>query len=177
MPLAENVLTDVETLLKTALESRLRLGGQPVSVRIVTPDPDLVELELPCVTMQLVDVRRDLARMDNERRVAADPDTMTAEVRPPTQPFNFHFSIAPHAEQLRDQRLLLEQVLLLLDEAPVLASAVQEYYVAPDRTFADRSSGRDIACAVGVILRARLEPGPVQTVLLAGEHRVTAKEV
>jgi hypothetical protein len=177
MPLAENTLTTVEELLKLALETRLQLGGQPVPVRIVTPDPDFVELELPCVTMQLVDIRRDPARMDNERRVVADPDAMTAEMRPPTQPYNLHFSIAPHADQIRDERLLLEQILLLFDEVPVISSAIQEYYVAPDRTFGDRSSDRDVACAVGILVRARLEPGPAETVLLARDHRVTAKEI
>ena len=51
--LDENVFTDIETTLKAALEARVKLGGQSVPVRVVTPDPDLVELELPCLTLQL----------------------------------------------------------------------------------------------------------------------------
>ncbi len=68
----ENVFTDVERTLKSALEARVKLNGQPVPVRVVTPDPDFVELELPCLTLQLTDVRRDPARIVNERRIEKD---------------------------------------------------------------------------------------------------------
>jgi hypothetical protein len=173
----ENVLTEVEATLKTALEARVRLGGEPVPVRIVTPDPDFVELVLPCITVQFTDLRRDPSRVDNDRRVEKDLDAMEATIRPPTEPYNLHYSVGVHAERLRDERLLLEQVLLLLDEVPVLAANVREFYVARDLSFRDLSRGREIAQSVGIVVRARLEQSGVVTVPLAAEHAVSAKEV
>jgi hypothetical protein len=179
MALAENILTDVETTLKAALEARIRLAGEPVPVLVVTPDPDYVELVLPCVTMQLVDVRRDPARRDNERRVEKDTEAMEAEVRPPTEPYDLHFSIGVHADGLRDERLLLEQVLCLVAEQAALTTVVggREVYLGPDVSFRDTSKERDVVQTVGVVVKARLEPGEAQTVLLALEHHATAKEV
>jgi hypothetical protein len=175
--LDENVLTSVERQLKAALEVHVSLNGAPVPVRVVTPDPDFVELELPCLTMQLVDVRRDGARADNTPRVVTHLESMSAEVSPPSQPFNLHFSIGVHAASQRDERLMLEQVLLMLDEVPVLASNVQEFYVARDQTFTDRSRGRGIACTVGIVVKARLEPRGATLVPLAREHDAAVKEV
>jgi hypothetical protein len=179
MALAENVLTDVEATLKAALDARVSLAGQPVPVHVVTPDPDFIELELPCVTMQLADVRRDPVRKDNERRVEKDVDAMVAAVRQPTEPYNLHFAIAVHADALRDERLLLEQILCLLAEQPALTTAVggREVYLAPDVTFGDQSKERDVVQSVGVVVKARLEPGSAETVLLAREHQATAKEI
>ena len=175
----ENVFTDIEATLKAALESRVALGGEAVPVRIVTPDPDFVELELPCVTLQLADVRRDPARKDNAPRVEKDVEAMEATVRPPAEPYDLHFSVGVHAESTRDERLMLEQVLCLLAEQPALITSIlgREAYLAPDVSFRDLSEGRDVVQAVGIVVKTRLEPGEAATVPLALEHRVTAREV
>jgi len=168
----ENVFTDVEATLKAALEARVRLGGQPVPVRIVTPDPDFVELELPCLTLQLSDVRRDPSRKDNDRRVEKDIEAMTATIRQPTDPYNLHFAVGIHAEHTRDDRLMLEQVLCLLAEQPAMTTAVlgREAYLAPDVSFRDLSKGRDLTHTVGIVVKTRLEPGEAQVVPLVREH-------
>ena len=175
----ENVFTDIEATLKAALEARVRLGGEPVPVRIVTPDPDFVELELPCLTLQLVDVRRDPSRKDNDRRVEKDIEAMTATVRQPTEPYDLHFAVGVHAEATRDERLMLEQVLCLLAEQPALTTVVlaREAYIAPDVSFRELSKGRELFQSVGIAVKTRLEAGEAVTVPLAREHRVTAREV
>ena len=175
----DNVLTDVETTLKAALEARARLAGQPVPVVVVTPDPDFIELELPCLTMQLADVRRDPVRKDNERRVEKDVAALEAAIRPPTEPYDLGYTVAVHTENLRDERLLLEQVLCLLAEQPALTTVVggREVYLAPDASFRDTSKERDIIQAVGIVVKARLEPDAAQTVLLALEHHPQVREV
>jgi len=175
----ENVFTDIEATLKAALEARVKLGGQGVPVRIVTPDPDFVELELPCLTLELTDVRRDPARKDNDRRVEKDIEAMEATVRPPTEPYDIHFAVGVHAEATRDGRLMLEQVLCLLAEQPAMTTAVlgREAYLAPDVSFRELSKGRELFQSVGVVVKTRLEPGEAVTVPLAAEHRVAAKEV
>jgi len=173
----ENVFTDVEATLKAALEARVRLGGQPVPVRIVTPDPDYVELELPCITLQLTDVRRDPSRMDNDRRVEKDLEAMTATIRQRSEPYDLHFAVGVHAERTREDRLLLEQVLLLLDEQPAMTTGTfgREVYLSRDVSFRDLSKGRALWQTVGIIVRTRLEPGEAQVVPLAREHVATAK--
>jgi hypothetical protein len=173
----ENVLTDVEATLKGALGARVKLDGQPVPVRIVTPDPDFIELELPCVTLQLNDVRRDPSRRDNDRRVEKDIETMTATVRPPTEPYDLHFAVGLHGGSTRSERLMLEQVLCLLAEQPAMTTAVlgREVYLAPDVSFRELSKGRDIFQSVGIVVKTRLEPGAAVTVPLAREHVATAK--
>ena len=175
----ENVFTDIEATLKAALEARVKLGGEPVPVRIVTPDPDFVELELPCLTLQLVDVRRDPARKDNDRRVEKDIEAMTATVRQPTEPYDLHFALGVHAEATRDERLMLEQVLCLLAEQPAMTTVVlgREAYLAPDMSFRELSKGRELRQSVGIAVKTRLEPGEAEVVPLANEHRVTAREV
>ncbi len=175
----ENVFTDVEATLKAALEVRVRLSGQPVPVRIVTPDPDFVELELPCVTMQLTDVRRDPSRRDNDRRVEKDLEAMEATIRPPTEPYDLHFAVGVHAELTRDERLMLEQVLCLLDEKPAMTTATlgREVYLSRDVSFRDLSKGRALWQTVGIVVRTRLEPGEARVVPLVREHVVEAKEV
>ena len=175
----ENVFIDVEATLKAALEARVKLGGQAVPVRVVTPDPDFVELALPCVTLQLTDVRRDPARKDNDRRVEKDVEAMTATIKQPTEPYDLHFAVGVHAERTRDERLMLEQVLLLLAEQPALTTAVlgREAYLAPDASFRELSKGRELFQSVGIVVKTRLEPGEAVTVPLAREHRVTAREV
>ena len=175
----ENVFTDVEATLKAALEARVRLSGQPVPVRIVTPDPDFVELELPCVTLQLADVRRDPSRRDNDRRVEKDLEAMEATIRPPTEPYDLHFAVGVHAELTRDERLMLEQVLCLLDEKPAMTTATlgREVYLSRDVSFRDFSKGRAFWQTVGIVVRTRLEPGEARVVPLVREHIVGAKEV
>jgi hypothetical protein len=175
----ENVFTDIETTLKAALEARVKLGGESVPVRIVTPDPDFIELALPCVTLQLTDVRRDPARRDNDRRVEKDVDAMTATIRQPTEPYDLRFAVGVHGESTRAERLMLEQVLCLLAEQPAMTTAVlgREAYLAPDVSFRELSKGREIFQSVGIVVKTRLEPGEAVTVPLAREHRVTAEEV
>ncbi len=175
----ENVFTDIEATLKTALAARVTLAGQPVPVRIVTPDPDFVELELPCLTLQLSDVRRDPSRMGNDRRVEKDTETMTATIRPPTEPYNLHFAVGVHAERTRDDRLMLEQVLCLLAEQPAMTTLGlgREAYLTPDVSFRGISKGRDISQSVGIVVRIRLEPGEAKVVPLVREHDVGVKEV
>jgi len=175
----ENVFTDIEATLKAMLEARVTLDGQGLPVRIVTPDPDFVELELPCVTLQLVDVRRDPSRKDNDRRVEKDVEAMQATVRLPTEPYDLHFAVGVHAERTRDERLMLEHVLCLLAEQPAMTTAVlgREAYLAPDVSFRDLTKGRDVVQAVGIVVKTRLEPGEAEVVPLAREHRVTAREV
>ncbi len=174
---ADNVFTEIEATLKAARAARVKLGGEPVPVRFVTPDPDFVELELPCVTLQLSDVRRAPSRRDNDRRVEKDLEAMEATIRPPTEPYDMHFVIGVHAEGTRDERLMLEQVLLLLDEVPVLASSVREYYVGRDVSFRDASRGRALAQSVGIVVKARLEPGEARFVPLVQEHVATAEQM
>ena len=175
----ENVFTDIEQTLKTAIESRLSLGGQPVPLRIVTPDPDYIELELPCVTLQLSDVRRDPPRIVNERRVEKDLDAMTAEIRPRTEPFNLHYVAGIHAGHTRDGRLLIEQLLLLIDERPLIITEIlgREVYLSRDLSFSERSNGRDFFHAFTLIVKTRLEPGEAETVPLVSETAFSAKEV
>ena len=175
----ENVFTDVEATLKAALEARVRLGGQPVPVRIVTPDPDYVELELPCVTLQLTDVRRDPSRIDNDRRVEKDLEAMTATIRQQTEPYNLHFAVGVHGESTRAERLMLEQVLCLLDERPAMTTETfgREVYLSRDVSFRDLSKGRALWQTVGIVVRTRLEPGEARVVPLAREHIVGVKEV
>ena len=175
----ENVFTDIEATLKAALESRVALGGEAVPVRIVTPDPDFVELELPCVTLQLADVRRDPARKDNAPRVEKDVEAMEATVRPPAEPYDLHFSVGVHAERTRDERLMLEHVLCLLAEQPAMTTAVlgREAYLAPDVSFRDLTKGHDLWQTVGIAVKTRLEPGEAEIVPLAREHHVAVKEV
>ena len=161
------------------------LGGQPVAVRIVTPDPDFVELALPCVTLQLTDVRRDPSRRDNDRRVEKDIEAMTATVRPPTEPYDMHFAIGVHGESTRAERLMLEQVLCRRDERPAMTTVTpppgggpgREVYLSRDVSFRDFSKGRAFWQTVGIVVRTRLEPGEARVVPLVREHIVGVKEV
>ncbi|MHC4249791.1 MAG: tail sheath stabilizer and completion protein [Planctomycetota bacterium] len=175
----ENVFTDIEGTLKAVLAARVRLDGHGLPVRIVTPDPDFVELELPCVTLQLADVRRDPTRKDNERRVEKDIEAMEATVRPPSEPYDLHFSVGVHGEQTRDARLMLEQVLLLLAEQPALTTQTfgRRAYLAPDASFRDLSKSRNLTHTVGIVVKTHLEPGEAEVVPLAREHVAAAKAI
>ena len=77
------------------------------------------------MTLQLTDVRRDPSRKDNDRRVEKDIEAMMATVRPPTEPYDLHFAVGVDGERTRDERLMLEQVLCLLDEKPAMTTELQ----------------------------------------------------
>jgi hypothetical protein len=166
----ENVFTDVDATLKALIE-QVRLDGAPVPVRVVTPDPDVIEIETPCITLMLADVRRDGSRADNDRTVEKDVDAMTAEVRPASVPFNLHYTVTGHGATSREDRLLLEEVLLLLEENPILVSAESgvEFPLARDITFGEGSKERAFAKSVGIVVKARLQPRQVETVPLVRE--------
>ena len=175
----DNHFTDIDQALKAKLEGGVQLNGQPVPVQIVTPDPDFVELELPCLTLQLTDMRRDLERTDNERRVEKDVEGMTAAVRPRTEPYNLHYSIGVHAGQTRETRLLLEQVLLVVDGSTIMTTDVlgREVYLARELSFRDYSRERDYSQSIGVVVKTRLEPNEAETVPLIAETAFNAEEV
>ena len=151
----ENVITDIETALKEKLEDPavVSLNGQGVPLVFVTPDPDLVELTIPCLTLQLTDVRRDLERMDNERDVEVDEENLTADVRWPSQPYSLHYTLAGHAAAVREDRLLFEQLLRFVDDNPELESAVlrRPFLLHRDVTVKDASRGRDLTKALGAL--------------------------
>ena len=80
---SENFITDIEATLKSALSdvSKVSINGSAVPVKIVTPDNDLVEVTYPSLTLKLTDVRRDLSRADNQRKVEKDIVNMQAKVK------------------------------------------------------------------------------------------------
>jgi len=170
----ENIITDIEQTLKSVIEA-----CASVPVQIVTPDPDYIELELPCITLELADVRRDPARIMEDRQVEKDIDAMKAEVKPRTEPFNFHYTLGVHTGTTREGRLLLEKMLLLIDRRPILVTQVfgKEVYLSRDLAFAQRSGGRDFFHTIGLIVKARLYPEEVETVPLVKEAEFSAKEV
>ncbi len=169
----ENVITDIETTLKRVLEdpATVQLQGRPVPVVFVTPDPDLVELTIPSMTLQLTDVRRDLARMDNAREVEVDEPGGTAMVRSPSQPYDLLYTLAGHAATGREDRLLLEQLLRFVDDHPVLESAVlhRPFRIHRDLTIRDASRGRSLSKAVAFVVKTRLTGREVAQVPLVRE--------
>lgn len=172
----ENFLTDIEKTLKDGLESGITLGGVPVPVQIVTPDPDLVELELPCLTLQLTDFRRDTLRSDNEREVENDMDNMVAMVRKNSEPYNLHYLINLHAEKSRDDRLLLGQLIYFVDENPVITTdAGEEVFLHRDITFRELSKERDFEKSVEIMVRTRLT-ARYEDVIPLVQERITETE-
>lgn len=175
----DNFLTDMESTLKGLLSDtdNINLEGNAVPVRVVTPDPDFVELALPCLTLQMTDFRRDLERADNDRQVEKDLDAMTATVRKRSEPYNFHYMIAVHTEKNRDDRLLLGQVIYFIDEHPVLTSVVlgKELFIHRDISFRETSKERSFAKSVGMVVKARLEARHEEIVPLVNEHIVQAQ--
>jgi len=169
----ENVITDIETTLKQVLEdpATVQLAGQSVPVVFVTPDPDLVELTIPSMTLQLTDVRRDLVRMDNEREVEVDEANETAQVRWPSQPYNLHYTLAGHTATGREDRLLLEQLLRFVDENPVLETVGLKRPLRLDRdlTLKDASRGRSLAKALAFVVKTRLTGKDIAQVPLVRE--------
>ena len=124
----ENFLTDIERTLKEAMEdtNNISIGGDAVPVKVVTPDPDFVEVAYPCLTLQLTDFRRDLSRADNQRKVEKDMEAMTAKVKRQSEPYNLYYTIVAHTEKNREDRLLLGAVIYFIDEHPVMTTLVLE---------------------------------------------------
>ncbi len=176
----ENVITDIETALKQKLEDpgTVQLNGQPVPVVFVTPDPDLVELEVPCMTLQLTEVRRDLDRMDNERDVEVDEESQTADVRWPSQPYNLHYTLAGHTAAGREDRLLLEQLLRFVDDNPEMESAVlqRRFLLHRDVALKEVSRGRSLSKALAFVVRTRLTGKEIAQVPLVREQVTRVEE-
>ena len=171
----ENVFTEIETVLKQGLEdpANVSLADEPVPVRIVTPDPDMVELALPVTTLQLVDVRRALDRANNEPEVEKDIPNGTARVAWPEAPYNLHYTVRGHCESSRQDRLLLGQYMRFIDAHPVLVgSSGRKFFIARGLSFRDRSKERSFEKALSFIVKARLPVGVEKTVPLALEHKV-----
>jgi len=170
----ENVITDIETALKQTLENPavVQLNGQPVPVVFVTPDPDLVELTIPCMTLQLTEVRRDPVRADNDRDIEIDEEDSTARIRWPSQPYNLHYTLAGHAAAGREDRLLLEQLLRFVDDNPALESAVlrRRFLLHRDVAVKETSRGRDLSKALAFVVRTRLTGKEIGEVPLAREQ-------
>jgi len=171
----ENVFTEIELALKLGLEdpANVSLNGQAVPLRVVTPDPDLVELTLPVTTLQLLDVRRGFTRMENEFEVEKDLAAGTAVVRWPEQPYDLFYTVRGHTSSSREDRLLLGQYLRFIDAHPVLTgSSGRRFYLDRDLTFRDRSTEREFERALTFAVKARLPVGVERLVPLAREHRV-----
>jgi hypothetical protein len=173
----DNFLTDIERTLKQGLEA-ISLDGNPVPLKVVTPDPDFAELTLPCLTLQLTDLRQDFERMDNERKVDKDLDAMEAKVRDGSRPYNLHYQITAHTDRSRDDRLLLGEVVYFMDEHPVMTSVVfgKELYLHRDISFRELSKGRSFARAVGIVVKTRLDARDEKTIPLVRERILKAKE-
>ena len=153
----DNFLTDIEQALKGALQDSISFGGEPVPVQVVTPDPDLVELTLPCLTLQLTDFRRDTPRADNDREVDVDMDNMEATVRKNSEPYNLHYTIGVHADKSRDDRILLGEVVYFIDEHPIMTTpAGKEVFLHRDITFRELSKERDFEKTIEIMVRTRL---------------------
>ena len=173
--LEDNLFTDVEQALKAGLEdpAHVALAGRPVPVRLVTPDPDLVELVRPVTTLQLVDVRRGFDRMGTDVEVTRDLAAGAATVRWPSAPVDLHYAVRGHTAAGRDDRLLLGQYLQFLERHPVLIGASgQRFLLARTLAFRDRSQGRQFTRVLTFVVKARLPVDLAQVVPLVQEHRV-----
>jgi hypothetical protein len=176
----ENIITEIEAILKAGLEdpANVSLDGEPVSVRVVTPDPDLVELTLPVTTLQLVDVRRGLDRSNNEFLVEKNMQDFTARVEWPEAPYNLHYTVRGHTESSREDRLLLGQYMRFVDAHPVLVGVSgRKFYLSRSLSFRDRSSERSFEKALTFVVKARLPVGVEETVPLVLEHKLDVKDI
>jgi hypothetical protein len=176
----ENFFTDIELSFKQLLGDvqNIAVNGEPVPVRIVTPDPDFIELELPSLTLQLTDFRRDPDRADNDLDVEKDLEEMTATVRKQSEPYNLHYTIGIHAEKSRHDRLLLGQVIYFIDEHPVVTTgAGREIFLHRDIAFRELSKERDLAKSIEIIVRIRLEARQAETVPLVQEHSIQSESI
>jgi hypothetical protein len=177
---AENVFTEIELALKQGLEdpANVSLDGRAVPVRVVTPDPDLIELTLPVTTLQLLDVRRGFDRMENALEVEKDLAAGTAVVRWPEQPYDLFYTVRGHTSSSREDRLLLGQYLRFIDAHPVLTGASgRRFYLARSLAFRDRSREREFERALTFSVKARLPAGVERLVPLALEHRLEVEAV
>ncbi len=174
----ENFLTDIERTLKTAFEdvNNINLYGSSVPVKIVTPDPDFVEIKIPCLTLQLVDFRRDLGRTDNQRQIQKDLDEMVARIKRKSEPYNLYYSIVAHTEKNRDDRLLLGEIIFFIDEHPTMTSLVfgKELYLHRDISFRELSKGRSFAKSIGIIIKTRLDARYEEIIPLVKKRKVEA---
>jgi len=172
MAVEENVITDLEGSIKALLEQYVMLAGEFLPVRIVTPDPDFVELAIPCITLQLVDFRRDGTRRECGRIEEKDLDAMTAVVKRMPEPFNLHYAIVAHTDKSRDDRLILEQVAVLLDDYPVITTAIFQKEVSFHRDISLRevSKEREFAKSFTVIARIRLDSKEQEIIPLVTER-------
>ena len=176
----DNVITEVELALKQGLEdpANVSLNGQAVPVRVVTPDPDLVELTLPVTTLQLIDVRRGFDRMENEFEVEKDLASGSAVVRWPEQPYDLFYTVRGHTDSSRDDRLLLGQYLRFADAHPVLTgTSGRRFYLARSLAFRDRSTEREFERALTFTVKARMPVSVEKLVPLTREHRVEVEAV
>ena len=175
----ENFLTDIERTLKEAMEDadNISIGGSSVPVKVVTPDPDFVEVTYPCLTLQLTDFRRDLARADNQRVVEKDMEEMTAKVKRQSEPYNLYYEITAHTEKNREDRLLLGAVIYFIDEHPVMTTLVlaKEIYLHRDLTFRELSKDRTFAKSLGIIVKTRLEARREEILPLVQERIIEAQ--
>ena len=176
----ENFLTDIERTLKQSLEdiNNISLYGNSLPVKVVTPDPDFVEVTLPCFTLQLVDFRRDLDRANNERQVEKNIDEMTAKIKRKSEPYNLHYSITVHTDKNRDDRLLLGELIYFIDEHPVLTSVIfgKELYLHRDISFRELSKERSFNKAVGIIIKTRLDARLEDIIPLVRERKVKTNQ-
>jgi len=178
--LEENVFTEIELALQQGLEdpANVSLHGQAVPVRLVSPDPDLVEITYPMTTLQFIDIRRGFDRMDNEPEVEKDIESGTAKVRWPEQPYDLHYTVRGHTDSARDDRLLLGQYLGFVDSHPVVSgSSGRRFYLARGLSFRDRSKERSFERALTFVVKARLPSGVEKLVPLAREHGVSVEEL
>jgi len=172
MELGENIITDVEGSLKALLEQNVFLSDDPVPVRVVTPDPDFVELTIPCITLQLVDFRRDGTRREGGRVEEKDLDAMTATVKRMPEPFNLHYAIVAHTNRSRHDRMVLEQIAVILDDYPVMITPVfkKDITFHRDLTFREISKEREFAKSLTVIARIRLDSKEQEIIPLVREQ-------
>jgi len=171
----ENVFTEIELALKQGLEDpvNVSLNGQAVPVRVVSPDPDLVELAVAVTTLQLLDVRRGFNRMENEFQVEKDLSAGTAVVRWPEQPYDLFYTVRGHTSSSREDRQLLGQYMRFIDAHPVLTgSSSRRFYLDRGLTFRDRSTEREFERALTFAVKARLPAGVEKLVPLARAHVV-----
>lgn len=178
IPFGVNIFTDLEGSLKTLLTANVLLAGVPVPVQIVTPDPDFVELETPCITLQLVDFRRDGARREGGRIEEKDLDAMTAVVQRIPEPFNLYYEVVIHTEKSRDDRMIFEQLAVMLDDHPVITTEIlaKKVYLHRDLAFREISKARDFAKSLTVIARIRLDSKEFETIPLVQELVTTVDE-
>ena len=180
-PIGENLFTEIEAVLKAALEdpANVSLGGIPVPVRVVAPDQDLVELELPVTTLTLQDVRRGLDRMDNAPEVEPGVLPGDATVRWPSQPWDLLYSVRGHTASSREDRLLLGQYLRFLDDHPFfVAASGGQFLLGRDRAFRDQGRAgipgddRAFAKSVSFTVRARFRSGVEAQVPTVTEQQI-----